>query len=80
MEAHGAEGRQVTYVGSRLAGYLDKNPEKGRLLFDYYEDDKGAYWYKTRALLPGENIVSMEVYIFGRELNYGRSTRRKRRK
>lgn len=80
MEAHGAEGRQVTYIGSRQMGYLDNDPQKGRLIFDYYEDSKGDYWYKTRALLPNGSLVSMDVYIFGKRLNHRSSMRRRKTK
>ena len=78
MEAHGAGERATTYVGSRISGYLDNDSRKGRLVFDYYQDRAGAYWFKNRALLPDGEIVSMDRYIFGREL--GRYTHTRRRK
>lgn len=68
MEAHGAGGRGVEYIGSRNGCYLDNDRRKGKLIFDYYKDTAGAYWFKNRALLSSGEIVSMERYIFGREI------------
>lgn len=68
MEAHGADGRGVEYIGSAISSYLDKDRRKGKLIFDYYKDTAGAYWFKNRVLLSSGEIVSMERYIFGREI------------
>ena len=58
MEAHGASG-EVQYIGSRI---LNDNH-----VYDYYIDKSGHYWYRTRMRLPNGQIVSMEMYLFGRE-------------
>lgn len=67
MEAHGAAGRAVTYIGSRVRGYLDNDSRNGQLIFDYYRDSAGAWWFENRALLPSGEIVTMEMYLFGHE-------------
>jgi hypothetical protein len=64
--AHGAIGGSVNYIGSEISGNLSDG--KGRMIFDYYRDDAGDYWFKNRALLQSGEIVSMEVYIFGHEI------------
>lgn len=70
MEGHGAAGRSVSYVGS-LPGEKRKN-ENGqgevRYIYDMYRDNEGKYWYETCVKLPSGRIVSMEQYIFGKEL------------
>lgn len=63
MAEHGADGRTVEYVGSIT---------KGSIVRDYYRDNAGGWWYKNRAIVNG-CIVSMEAYIFGKEI-----TKRKR--
>ena len=68
MAAHAAGGRGVHYIGSSISGYLDNDSRKGRLLFDYYRDTAGAFWFKNRALLPNGEIINMEQYIFGKEI------------
>lgn len=67
MEAHGAGGREVTYIGSKISGALDGDERNGRLVFDYYRDTEGAWWFENRALLPSGDIVSMDMYLFGYE-------------
>lgn len=67
-KAHEAEGRGVTYVGSEVRGPLDGDERNGRLVFDYYLDTAGAWWFENRALLPSGKIVSMEMYLFGHEI------------
>lgn len=64
MEAHGAGGRSVSYVGST---------RKGDILTDYYKDSAGQYWFENRGIRNGE-IMSMDRYIFGHEIK-----RRKRK-
>ncbi|MDR0947895.1 MAG: hypothetical protein LBM69_00075 [Lachnospiraceae bacterium] len=64
--AHGAAGVSVHYIGSEISGTLDDG--MGRLIFDYYKDNTGAYWFKNRALLRSGEIASMEYYIFGHEI------------
>lgn len=76
MEAHGAGNRGVTYIGSRISGNLD-NERNGKMIFDYFRDTKGDYWFKNRALLPSGEIVSMERYLFGREVTRKRRYNRK---
>lgn len=61
MEGHGAGGRSATYIGSR---HDEKHPY---LIWDYFRDNSNAYWYQNRAIKDGQ-IVSMEVYIFGRDI------------
>ncbi|MCX4316320.1 MAG: hypothetical protein OSJ52_06740 [Lachnospiraceae bacterium] len=68
MEGHGAGDRSVTYIGSRVKGYLDNDPAKGKLVADYYQDSAGEYWFADCALLPDGSLVSMEIYLFGRKL------------
>lgn len=59
MEAHEAGGRSVDYIGSRT---------EGNIVYDYYRDSTGEFWFKNRAIVNGE-IVSMEKYIFGHEVS-----------
>ena len=79
MAAHGADGRGVEYIGSTISGYLDNDKSKGKFIFDYYKDTAGAYWFKNRALLPSGEIVSMDRYIFGREIKKEKNTRQYRK-
>jgi len=65
MEAHGAEGRNVEYVGSHA---------KGNIIYDYYQDNTGAWWFGNRGIIDG-CIVSMDVLIFGRSIKKGRGKR-----
>ena len=73
MEAHGAGGRDVEYVGSQAGGPLDGERKNGTVIFDYYRDAEGGYWYQTRAWLPDRGIVSMDNYIFDRKRSRSRS-------
>lgn len=77
MDTHDAGGRGVTYIGSKTSGYLDNDSRNGKVIFDYYVDTAGVYWFKNRALLPSGEIVSMERYIFGREVTRKRGHNRK---
>lgn len=77
MEGHGAEGRSLIYLGSEIVGDLDHDHKKGQKIYDYFKDNIGAYWFKSRALLSDGSIVSMERYLFGREY---RSMQKKKRK
>lgn len=79
MAAHGAGGRGVEYIGSRISGYLDNDKSKGQFIFDYYRDTAGAYWFKNRAMLPNGEIVSMDMYIFGREIKKEKYTKQYRK-
>lgn len=56
--AHGAGDRSVEYIGSKT---------EGNIVYDYYRDSVGVYWFGNRAVVDGE-IVSMERYIFGRDI------------
>lgn len=58
MAGHGAEERTVDYVGST---------REGDRIRDYYKDGSGGWWYGNRAIVNG-CIVSMEVYMFGKEI------------
>lgn len=51
------ESKEILYLGST---------RKGNIIRDYYVDSQGQYWYRNRAVVDG-NIVSMEVYIFGKD-------------
>ena len=53
----GEGGRAVNYLGST---------RQGAIIRDYYVDAEGKYWYRNRAIVDG-HIVSMEVYLFGKE-------------
>lgn len=64
MSGHEAAGRTVEYVGSTKLG--------GHLLRDYYRDNTGAWWYGNRAMVDG-TVMSMEAYIFGKEITKGRA-------
>lgn len=59
MEAHGAGGRTLEYIGSRI---LDSGH-----VYDYYKDEKGEYWHGDRMRLPNGQIISMEKYLFDTE-------------
>ena len=65
MEKHGAGERSVEYVGSVT---------QGNRVCDYYQDDAGEWWYKTRRIVDG-CIVSMESCLFGRDMEKGRRRR-----
>lgn len=66
MAGHKATNRSVAYVGST---------RQGDRIRDYYKDNSGGWWYRNRAVVNG-CIVSMEVYIFGKEpSNRGRGTK-----
>lgn len=80
MEAHGAGGRGVTYIGSKVSGALDGDERNGRLVFDYYRDTAGAWWFENRALLPSGDIVSMDMYLFGYEGKRKKGERQKWRR
>lgn len=56
MGAHGAEGRNTTYIGSRI--------ENRGLIWDYWVDTSGAYWYSHRWREPNGKIISMEEHLF----------------
>ena len=51
------ECSEIFYLGST---------RKGNIIRDYYIDSQGQYWYRNRAVVDG-CIVSMEVYIFGKD-------------
>lgn len=50
----------VPEIGRQAWGYVE-------LVFDYYRDTAGAWWFENRALLPSGDIVSMDMYLFGYE-------------
>jgi len=58
------ESRQADEESSELL-YLGST-RKGNIIRDYYVDSQGQYWYRNRAVVDGL-IVSMEVYIFGKD-------------
>lgn len=51
------ENQAILYLGSA---------RRGDIVRDYYSDSQGQYWYRNRAVVDG-CIVSMEVYIFGKD-------------
>ena len=59
------EGSEILYLGSA---------RRGDIIRDYYSDSQGQYWYRNRAVVDG-CIVSMEVYIFGKEARELQRTR-----
>lgn len=59
MAAHGACGRDTTYIGSEV---------KGRRIFDYYQDSAGCYWYRNRIILLDGTAVAEEEAVFGKKL------------
>ena len=65
MEGHEAEDRTVEYVGS---------VRQGKYIRDYYRDNAGGWWYQNRIIENGR-IVSMETYLFGREITKVRKAR-----
>lgn len=78
MEAHGAKGREVSYIGSRTGGYLDGS--KAKRVTEYYRDETGAYWHQDGAMLPDGTVISMEKFLFGRELRRNPAERQRRKK
>lgn len=69
MAAHGAADNKVEYIGSA------KNAHNPNIITDYYKDNAGKYWFENRAIVDGQ-IVSIEVYIFGRDVTKERKQRR----
>lgn len=68
MEAHGAGNRKIKYIGSHISGSLDRSgSDGGNLVFDYYQDDLGEYWFENRVELASGDIVSVDMYLFGYE-------------
>lgn len=72
----------LEYIGSRLCGCMDD--KRSYRVMDYYRDSAGNYWYKNRVQLQSGEIVSMEQYLFGKEIknkrkNIGKWQRRNRR-
>lgn len=63
MATYGMESNSAEYVGSTY---------KGNIVYDYYRDKAGGWWYKTRGIIDGR-IVEMEVYIFGRDIKKERA-------
>ena len=59
------ESLELLYLGSA---------RKGDIIRDYYSDSRGQYWYRNRAVVDG-CIVSMEVYIFGKDARQLQRTR-----
>ena len=55
MKAFGTDGLETKYIGSEIM-------DSGRV-FDYWVDEQGGYWYKSRIRLRNGKIVSMEEYI-----------------
>lgn len=54
MEGHDAGNRRTEYIGSRI--------EDSGKVWDYYMDDQGRFWYRTRWRVDGK-IISMERYM-----------------
>ena len=55
------------YIGSQI---------KGNKVYDYYQDDSSDWWYRTRGIVD-DQIISMDIYIFGKELNKSKSSKQK---
>lgn len=68
MAAHGAAGRNCSYIGSARKNALDGDSRNGTLIHDYFIDDTGQYWFSARALLPNGDLVSINKYLFGHEV------------
>lgn len=49
---------------------IGQTEENGRITI-YFRDDNGDYWYEKKFRVNGE-IISEEMYIFGRELKNDR--------
>lgn len=47
------------YIGSII---------QGNIIYDYYIDDNGNYWYGNRAIDEDGCIITMDKHIFGRSL------------
>lgn len=58
MAGHGKEHLKTEYEGSYV---------KGNTIYDYYRDSEGGWWYDVRKIADNR-IVSMDVYLFGREI------------
>lgn len=56
MAAHGAAGRQISYIGT---------VERGTHLYLFYRDSSGAYWFKNH-LKTDRGIVPEYEGIFGK--------------
>lgn len=74
-DAWSIENRQADEENSEIF-YLGST-RKGNIIRDYYIDSQGQYWYRNRAVVDGR-IVSMEVYIFGKEARELQRTRYQR--
>lgn len=57
MAGHGAEGRELTYMG-----ILDKSSRHAHLI---YKDETNSYWYKTM-YKTDEGLISEYEYLFGK--------------
>lgn len=68
MKAHGAAGRNCSYIGSARKGALDGDYRNGTLIHDYFRDKTGQYWFSARALLPNGDLVSINKYLFGHKV------------
>lgn len=66
IAAYGVSDYELEYIGSDIRSPL--NEGKGWHVFDYYRDKEGRWWYGIRVLLPDGEVVSMEKYLFGREI------------
>ena len=58
MAGHEAEERKTEYIGSNIIGDI---------VWDYYMDNAGDYWYSKRAIVDGQ-IVSFEEFLFGHKI------------
>lgn len=57
MEGHGAEGRSLEYIGSRIGTH-------GRV-YDFFADSNGCYWYSVRIGNVDKELIPEEEAIFG---------------
>lgn len=68
-EAYSLKGSST---GMKEVGYTEDTD--GRITI-YFKDDNGNYWYEKKFRV-GEEVVSEEKYIFGKELKQERRYKR----
>lgn len=66
MAAHGAEGRDLQYIGG--LGY-------GNRVYDFYKDTSGSYWYSVRIADREGRLNDEKKAIFGQAGNRRQSGR-----
>ena len=61
IDAHEEAGKNQEYIGSR---------EKGNRIYDFFEDDRGHYWYRVRIRLTDGQAVPEEEGVFGHRIRH----------